>query len=74
MTEGIVSVILAIIGVAVIAVIVSNKANTSNVLTSGGGAVSNFLCTALSPVTGGSCGGGLTPNVTSSINYNLGGL
>lgn len=72
MTEGIINVILAIVGVAIIAVLVSKQAQTGSVVTAGGGAVSNFLCTALSPVAGGSCGGGgggLIPNVTSSISF-----
>lgn len=74
LTSGLVSVLLAIIGVAVVAVLVSNHANTGNVLGAGGNALSNFLCVALSPVTGNSCGGGsslpqLTPNVTSTISY-----
>jgi hypothetical protein len=64
-----VSIAIAIIGVAIIAVLVSKGANTGNVFTAAGTSISNILCTALSPVTGNSCGGGLTPNVTSSISY-----
>jgi hypothetical protein len=67
---GIVSVLLAIVGVAVIAVLVSNKAQTGSVLGAGGNSISNFLCVALSPVTGSQCGGGsLIPSVSSTISF-----
>lgn len=70
MITSLVTILLAVIGVAVIAVLVSKGANTGNVFGSFGTAISNILCTAISPVTGNSCGGGgLTPNVTSSISY-----
>jgi hypothetical protein len=51
---GIVSVLMAIIGVAIISVLVSQQAQTANVLGAGGTAFSNVLKSALSPVTGGS--------------------
>jgi len=54
---GIVAVVIAIIGIAALAVLVSKQANTAGVLTAGGGALSNLLQTALSPVSSG--GGGL---------------
>lgn len=44
----------AIIGVAILAVLVSKNSNTTGVLTSAGSAFSGALGTALSPVTGGS--------------------
>lgn len=50
--SALVAIIMAIIGVAVIAVLVSQKAVTADVLTAGGSAVSNVLGAALSPVTG----------------------
>ncbi len=43
----------AIIGVAIIAVLVSKNANTSGVLTSAGNALSTSIGAAVSPVTGG---------------------
>jgi hypothetical protein len=49
---GIVTVLTAIIGVAILATLVSKNANTSGVLTAGGNAFSGILGTALSPVTG----------------------
>lgn len=69
---ALVTIVLAIVGVAVIAVLVSKGAQTGNVFTSAGQAISNMLCVALSPVTGNSCGGGsssLTPDVQSSISF-----
>jgi hypothetical protein len=55
---GLVAIITAIIGVAIIAVLVSNQSNTSGVLSAGGNAFSNILKTAVSPVTGGGSGFG----------------
>jgi PRD1 phage membrane DNA delivery len=52
------TVLTAIIGVAIIATLVSKNANTSQVLQSGGQAFSQSLGTALSPVTGSSFTGG----------------
>jgi len=48
---GIVTVLTALIGVALLAVLVSNNANTSGVIQSAGGAFSNALTAAESPVT-----------------------
>lgn len=50
--EGIITVITAIIGVAIIAVIVSKNAATSQVLSSAGSAFSGILGAAVGPVTG----------------------
>jgi PRD1 phage membrane DNA delivery len=55
-TTSVVTVLLAIIGVAIIAVLVSRNAQTGAVLSAGGNAFSGILGAALSPVTG---GGGL---------------
>lgn len=51
------TVLTAIIGVAIIAVLVSKNANTTQVISAGGSAFSSALGTALSPVTGQSFGG-----------------
>lgn len=50
------SIFLAIIGVAILAIIVSKSADTVNVLGSFQQAISRMLCVALSPVTGNNCG------------------
>lgn len=54
------TVLTAIVGVAIIATLVSKNANTAGVLTAGGSAFSGALGTALSPVTGQSGFGSLT--------------
>jgi len=51
-----VSVLLAIIGVAIIAVLVSGGSRTGPVLGAFGEAIKKMICVALSPVTGGNCG------------------
>lgn len=53
-TEAIVTVALAIVSVATIAVLVSKKAQTPQVIQAGGSAFSNALAVAESPVTGAS--------------------
>lgn len=54
---SVVTVATAIVGLAIIAVLVSKQANTSQVITSGGSAFSQALTAAVSPITG---GGGLS--------------
>jgi len=49
---GITSVMLAILGVATIAVIFSTKGTTANVITAGGNALAQNITAAVSPVTG----------------------
>lgn len=59
--ERVTTIAVAIVGVATLAVLVSKRADTSNVITSAGKAFSSALSVAVSPVTGGS-GGGLGGN------------
>jgi hypothetical protein len=54
--SGFVTVLTAIIGVAIIAVIVSKNAQTPQVLQAGGRSFAEALGAAVSPVTGGSLG------------------
>lgn len=54
MGEQITVVLMAIIGVATIAVIVSKNANTTGVLSAAGSGFSKALAAALSPVSGNS--------------------
>jgi len=56
---SIVTVLLAIIGVAIISVLVSPQARTSSVIQAGGSAFSGILTSALGPVSGGFAGGGV---------------
>jgi hypothetical protein len=65
---SIVTVLTAIIGVAIIAVLVSKQANTAGVIQSGGSAFSSALATAVSPITGGS-GMGLGFGGASELSY-----
>ena len=52
MTEAVVTILTAVVGVAIISVLVSRKSNTSGVLQAGGSAFSSILGVAVSPVTG----------------------
>lgn len=51
--NGVIVVLTAIIGVAILAVLVSPRAQTAQVLQAGQQAFSGALGTALSPITGG---------------------
>lgn len=61
--ETIATVLAGVTGVAILAVLVSNNAQTGNVLASAGGAFANILSAATGPVTGN----------TSAPNVNAGG-
>lgn len=50
---SVVTVLSAIVGLAIIAVIVSKQANTAGVISSGGSAFAQAVQAAVSPVTGG---------------------
>jgi len=52
--SGVTAILMAIIGVAILSVLVSNNAKTTSVLQAGQAAFSGALGTALSPVTGSS--------------------
>lgn len=54
--DRIATIAVAIVGVATLAVLVSKKADTGNVISSAGKAFSSALSVAVSPVTGGSSG------------------
>jgi hypothetical protein len=64
LAEKVVTIAVAITGVAMLALIVSKQANTAGVITAGGDSFSKALATALSPVTGSGSGvslNGFTP-------------
>lgn len=64
-----VTILTAIVGVAVLAVLVSKSSQTAGVLTASSGGFRDALCAALSPL-GVNCGGrGLTESVTSNITF-----
>lgn len=56
--EQIVTIATAIVGVAIIAVLVSRNSNTANVITSAGNAFAGALGVAVSPITGFTGGAG----------------
>lgn len=60
-----VTVLTAIIGVAIIAVLVSSNSQTAGVIQAGGSAFSQILAAAESPVTG---GGGLGGIINRGLN------
>lgn len=62
--SGTVAIVMAIIGVAILSVLVSKNANTVAVLQGAQQAFSGSLGTALSPITGSSSGIGALPTFT----------
>lgn len=50
--EGLVTVCVAIVGLGIVATLVSRNANTAGVLTAGGGALATGISAATGPVTG----------------------
>lgn len=68
--KAVVTVLLALTGVALVALLVSKQANTSGVLSGIGSSFSGALGCALSPITGGGCGktGGVE-SISSSISF-----
>lgn len=70
LTQSIVSILTAVVGVALLATIVSKKSNTAGVLTAGASGFSQILGTALSPVTGSNMGfssNAINTNITGSV-------
>jgi membrane DNA delivery protein len=64
---AVVSVIAAVIGLAMVAVLVSKSANTSSVISSAGSALSSIIGSAVSPVTGSTSTFGSSSTGTGSI-------
>ena len=50
--EAFVTIVLAVIGLAIVSVLVSNRANTTGVIQAGASGLGNVLGEAISPVTG----------------------
>lgn len=70
LVNGVIVVLTAIIGVAILSVILSKNSNTTSVISAGSQAFSGILGTALSPVTGSSLSGGFA----SGSNFNFSGI
>lgn len=64
LTEGLVTIATAIVGVAILAVLVSSKSQTSSVLQSTGQAFAAALGAAEAPVTGGSTNSSLSSGMS----------
>lgn len=64
--EPVVTIVAGIIGIALVAVLVSQKSNTAGVFAAAGGAFSNAVSAAVSPVTGNSA----APNVNAGSSSN----
>lgn len=64
---GTVALLTAIIGVAIVAALISKNSQTAQVLQSGGQAFSGIISAALSPITGGS---GINTSLSNPINFN----
>ena len=65
--NSIVTIATAIIGVAILAVLVSKNANTANVLTAAGQSFSSALSAATAPVTGSGLGLSASMPLTSTF-------
>lgn len=59
--SAIVTIATAIVGVAILAVIVSNRSNTAGVVKAASGGFAQALSAAVSPITGGGQGIGTFP-------------
>lgn len=59
LVNGLIVVLTAIIGLAILSVLVSRNAQTSSVISAGSRGFSDMLGAAVSPVTGGSSFGGI---------------
>lgn len=67
---GLITVATAIIGVAILAVLVSRNAQTSNVIGAAGKSFASVIGAAVSPVTGGGGGGGLLSPTSFGVGDN----
>jgi len=67
--DSITSIAVAIIGVAILAVLVSRNAQTPQVIGAAGKAFAQDLGVAVSPVTGGGLGITGGAGITDSLNY-----
>jgi len=66
--DGIITVLTAIVGIAVLAVLFSKQANTAGVITAASQGFGGILATAVSPIMG---GGGYAPLVSNNASGGL---
>jgi hypothetical protein len=69
LTNAVVTIALAIVGVALLATLVSRNANTVGVINAGGGAFARGLNAATAPITGGGMFGGSMGNSQFGPGY-----
>lgn len=69
--DTITGIVTAIVGLAILAVLVSKNANTSGVITASGSALAADLQAAEAPVTG---GGGLATNFLDNGSFGMTGV
>lgn len=67
-TEAIVTIVLAIVGLAVVSTLFSNKANTAGILQSAASGLGNDIAVAQSPVSGIS----VSPILSYPSSYSMG--
>jgi hypothetical protein len=67
--SGVVTIATAVVGIAIIAVLVSNSANTSGVINSATSGFANDIKAAVSPVSGGGFGSGFTGSGVGSLAW-----
>jgi hypothetical protein len=65
MVGSVVTILLAIVGVAILAVLVSKQSNTTGVIQAGASGFSNALATAISPISGSS----ITPTLSYPSSF-----
>lgn len=70
--EPVVTILAGIVGLAIIAVLVSQKSNTSGVFAAAGGAFANAVSAAVSPVTGSSAAPNVNAGATGGWGLNSG--
>lgn len=71
--ESISTIALAVIGLAIIAVLVSRKANTAGVIQAGASGLGNDIGAAMSPVTGANISYSLGYPSANNLGYGFGG-
>jgi hypothetical protein len=69
--SGVITIATAIIGVAILAVLVSNRANTAQVIQAATGGFAQDLMAAESPVTGNNILGGVSLSGGAGSVYNV---
>ena len=68
LVTGLLAIVGGVLGLAIISVLVSPKAQTSSVLTASGGALSTVIGAAVSPVTGQSTGASASSMFGSGVD------